>query len=133
MQLPVNTFKHAIQSGKLQIGLWSILSSHVTVEVIAGSGFDWLVLDTEHAPNEMPMVLTQLQAAQGGTAHPVVRIPSNDTVVIKRYLDIGVQTFLIPTIEFGGRGRVTRWLPHAIRRRACAAIRRRRGHLSTAG
>lgn len=99
MNLPQNSFKRAIQAGKTQIGLWSILSSHVTVEIIAGSGFDWLVLDTEHAPNELPMVYSQLQAAKGGTAHPVVRVPWNDMVTIKRYLDIGAQTLLIPCIE----------------------------------
>ena len=84
MKLPVNVFKHAIKAGRLQVGLWSILSSHVTVEILAGAGFDWLVLDTEHAPNELPMVLSQLQAAAGGTAHPVVRVPWNDMVTIKR-------------------------------------------------
>lgn len=99
MNLPQNPFKRAIQAGKLQVGLWSILSSHVTVEVIAGAGFDWIVLDTEHAPNELPMVYSQLQAAAVGTAHPVVRMPWNDMVTIKRYLDIGAQTLLIPTIE----------------------------------
>lgn len=117
--LPQNHFKRAIESGRLQIGLWSILSSHMTVEVIAGAGFDWLVLDTEHAPNELPMVMSQLQAAQGGTAHPVVRIPWNDTVDIKRYLDIGVQTLLIPTIESAEEARAavaaTRYPPKGVR------------------
>ncbi len=119
MKLPVNSFKHAIEAGRLQVGLWSILSSHVTVEVIAGAGFDWLVLDTEHAPNELPMVMSQLQAAQGGTAHPVVRIPWNDTVDIKRYLDIGVQTLLIPTIESAEEAKsavaATRYPPRGVR------------------
>ncbi|HYG87449.1 MAG TPA: HpcH/HpaI aldolase/citrate lyase family protein [Azospirillum sp.] len=99
MKISENAFKHAIEAGRLQVGLWSILSSHVTVEIIAGSGFDWLVLDTEHAPNELPMVYSQLQAAKGGTAHPVVRVPWNDMVTLKRYLDIGVQSFLIPYVE----------------------------------
>ena len=99
MDLPPNKFKRAIQSGKLQIGLWSMLASHVTVEVIAGAGFDWIVLDTEHAPNELPMVYSQLQATNGGTAHPVVRVPWNDMVTIKRYLDIGAQSLLIPCVE----------------------------------
>lgn len=99
MQIPENSFKRALEAGRLQIGLWSILSSHVTVEIIAGSGFDWLVLDTEHAPNELPMVYSQLQAAKGGTAHPLVRVPWNDMVTLKRYLDIGVQSFLIPYVE----------------------------------
>jgi 4-hydroxy-2-oxoheptanedioate aldolase len=99
MELPQNPFKRAIKAGRLQIGLWSSLSSHVTVEVIAGSGFDWLLLDTEHSPNELPMVHAQLQAMAGGTAHPVVQPPWNDTVVIKRFLDIGVQSFLVPYVQ----------------------------------
>ncbi|MGA7327520.1 MAG: HpcH/HpaI aldolase/citrate lyase family protein [Rhodomicrobium sp.] len=119
MRLPQNTFKHAIQAGKLQIGLWSILSSHVTVEIIAGAGFDWLVLDTEHAPNELPMVYSQLQATAGGTAHPVVRVPWNDMVTIKRYLDIGAQTLLIPCIETEEEARnavaFTRYPPKGLR------------------
>jgi len=99
MELPANTFKRAIKSGRQQIGLWSSLSSHLTVEVIAGSGYDWLLLDTEHSPNEIPMVHSQLQAMTGGTAHPIVRPPWNDTVMIKRFLDIGTQTLLIPYVQ----------------------------------
>jgi len=119
MDLPVNTFKRAIQAGKLQLGLWSILSSHVTVEIIAGAGFDWIVLDTEHAPNELPMVYSQLQASSNGTAHPVVRIPWNDMVTIKRYLDIGAQSLLIPYVETEEEARnavaYTRYPPKGVR------------------
>lgn len=120
MDMPKNSFKHAIEAGRLQIGLWSILSSHVTVEIIAGSGFDWLVLDTEHAPNELPMVYSQLQAAKsGGTAHPVVRVPWNDMVTLKRFLDIGVQSFLIPYVETADEAAAavsyTRYPPHGVR------------------
>ena len=99
MDLPPNSFKRAIKAGRQQIGLWSSLSSHVTVEILAGSGYDWLLLDTEHSPNELPMVHSQLQAATGGTAHPIVRPPWNDTVMIKRFLDIGAQTLLIPYVQ----------------------------------
>jgi 4-hydroxy-2-oxoheptanedioate aldolase len=99
MDIPANPFKRAIKAGRQQIGLWSSLSSHLTVEIVAGSGYDWLLLDTEHSPNELPMVHSQLQAATGGTAHPIVRPPWNDMVVIKRYLDIGTQTLLIPYVQ----------------------------------
>ena len=99
MDLPFNTFKRAIASGQLQIGLWSSLASNVSVEVLAGAGFDWLLLDTEHAANDVPMVLSQLQAAAAGTAHPIVRPPWNDAVMIKRFLDVGVQTFLVPYVQ----------------------------------
>lgn len=120
MTIPENTFKRALDAGRLQIGLWSILSSHVTVEIIAGSGFDWLVLDTEHSPNELPMVYSQLQAAAaGGRAHPVVRVPWNDMVTLKRYLDIGVQSFLIPYVESAEEATdavaYTRYPPHGVR------------------
>jgi 4-hydroxy-2-oxoheptanedioate aldolase len=99
MNLPANQFKRALVAGRVQIGLWCALSSNVAVEVVAGSGFDWLLLDTEHAPNELPMVYSQLQASIEGTAHPIVRPPSNDAVTLKRFLDAGVQTFLVPCVQ----------------------------------
>jgi 4-hydroxy-2-oxoheptanedioate aldolase len=116
---PANTFKRALHEGRAQIGLWSSLPSHITVEVIAGSGFDWLLLDMEHSPNEVPMVHSQLQAAAGGTAHPVVRPPWNDMVVIKRLLDIGVQSLLIPYVQTVEEARnavaYTRYPPQGLR------------------
>ena len=99
MDLPINSFKRALASGRQQIGLWSSLANNVTVEILAGAGFDWLLLDCEHAPNEPLMVLSQLQAATGGTAHPVVRPAWNDMVMLKRLLDVGVQSFLIPYVQ----------------------------------
>jgi 4-hydroxy-2-oxoheptanedioate aldolase len=99
MELPVNTFKRALNAGKPQMGLWCCLSNHYAIEVVAGSGFDWLLLDTEHSPNELDMVLSQLQAVAAYPAHPVVRVPWNDMVTIKRYLDIGAQTLLIPYVQ----------------------------------
>jgi 4-hydroxy-2-oxoheptanedioate aldolase len=98
-EMPVNAFKRGILSGKPQIGLWSSLCSNAAVEIIAGSGFDWILIDTEHAPNELDMVLSQLQAVVGGTATPIVRVAWNDAVLIKRQLDIGVQTFLVPFVQ----------------------------------
>jgi 4-hydroxy-2-oxoheptanedioate aldolase len=125
VNLPINTFKHAIQGGQLQIGLWSSLSSHITVEVLANAGFDWLLLDTEHSPNELPMVHSQLQAALCGRAHPIVRPPWNDMVTIKRYLDIGVQTLLIPFVQTEQDARdavaYTRYPPRGVRGYASTA------------
>jgi 4-hydroxy-2-oxoheptanedioate aldolase len=95
----LNPFKGALKARKLQIGLWHSLSSHLVVEILAESGFDWILLDTEHAPNELPMVHTQLQATRGSMAHPVVRPAWNDQVIIKRLLDIGAQSLLIPYVE----------------------------------
>jgi 4-hydroxy-2-oxoheptanedioate aldolase len=132
-ELPVNHFKRAIKAGKVQIGLWSSLASHVTVEIIAGSGFDWLLLDTEHSPNELPMVHSQLQAAVGGTAHPVVRVPWNDTVVIKRFLDIGTQSFLVPYVQNAAEARAavaaTRYPPKGVRGVATASRASRFGRI----
>lgn len=119
MDLPINTFKRALQAGRLQIGLWSCLSSHVTVEVVAGAGFDWLLIDTEHSPNDVLQTLHQLQAAVGGTAHPIVRPAWNDTVLMKRFLDIGVQTFLVPYVQNAEEARAavaaTRYAPDGVR------------------
>ena len=99
MDLLHNPFKQALKSGRLQIGFWHSLSSHIAVEILADCGFDWILIDTEHAPNELPMVHTQLMAACGGTAHAVVRPAWNDPVIIKRLLDIGAQSLLIPYVE----------------------------------
>ena len=119
MHLPLNPFKRAIKAGQVQIGLWSSLSSHISVEILAGAGFDWLLLDTEHSPNELPMVLSQLQAATGGTAHPIVRPAWNDAVLIKRFLDAGVQTFLVPYVQNEEEARqavaATRYPPRGVR------------------
>jgi 4-hydroxy-2-oxoheptanedioate aldolase len=119
LDLPRNEFKHAIRAGRQQIGFWCSLASHVSVEIVAGSGFDWLLLDTEHSPNEIPMVLSQLQATMENKVQPVVRPPWNDMVVIKRYLDMGVQTLLVPVVQSGEEARAavaaTRYPPAGVR------------------
>jgi 4-hydroxy-2-oxoheptanedioate aldolase len=97
--LPKNQLKRALAEGRPQIGLWSSLASHVSAEVIAHSGFDWVLIDMEHSPNELPLVLSQLQAMSDGTASLVVRPPWNDPVLFKRLLDIGVQTFVVPFVQ----------------------------------
>jgi len=118
-QLPTNPFKHALRKGRAQIGLWASLCSNVATEVIAGAGFDWILIDTEHAPNELPLVFSQLQALVGGTAVPVVRPAWNDTVLIKRLLDVGVQNFLVPYVQTPEEARAavaaTRYPPQGVR------------------
>ena len=99
MELPINKFKRALKDGRPQIGMWSSLSSHIVAEILAHAGFDWVLLDTEHSPNELPMVQSQLQAMTGGTATPVVRPAWNDMVLVKRYLDIGAQSLLLPYVQ----------------------------------
>lgn len=99
MELPHNAFKGALRAGKPQIGLWSSLSSNYSVEVIAGAGFDWLLLDSEHSPNDLESLLTQLQAAAPYPTASIVRVPWNDMVTIKRVLDIGAQSLLVPYVS----------------------------------
>jgi 4-hydroxy-2-oxoheptanedioate aldolase len=94
-----NTFKRALRQRELQIGLWSTLCSNIAAEIIAHSGFDWILLDTEHSPNELPDVVAQLQAMGRGTASAVVRSAWNDTVLIKRILDVGAQSILLPYVQ----------------------------------
>jgi len=117
--LLTNQLKRALREGRAQIGLWSSLSSHITVEVIAGSGFDWLLLDTEHSPNELTMIHSQLQAMQGSATAAVVRPAWNDPVLFKRLLDIGVQTLLVPFVQNADEAKravaATRYPPDGIR------------------
>ena len=117
--LPPNNFKTAIAAGQQQIGLWSSLCSNIATEIVAGSGFDWIVLDTEHAPNEVPGLLQQLQAMTTSATEPVVRVAWNDAVIIKRVLDIGARTLLIPFVQNPEEARQavasTRYPPRGIR------------------
>jgi 4-hydroxy-2-oxoheptanedioate aldolase len=119
MELPANPLKRALREGRPQIGLWSQLASPTAVELLAGSGFDFLVLDTEHAPNELPGVLAQLRAMAEGTASAVVRVAWNDPVLVKRLLDVGTQSVLVPFVQDADEARravaATRYPPHGIR------------------
>src|SRR5450631_2650552 len=111
-----NAFKHDLAAGKLQIGLWSSLCSNIAAEIIGDSGFDWILLDTEHSPNEIPDLLGQLQAMQGGPTTPIIRPAWNDAVLIKRCLDIGAQSLLLPYVQNAEEARAavaaTRYPPH---------------------
>jgi 4-hydroxy-2-oxoheptanedioate aldolase len=99
MDLPPNLFKRRLLAGEPQIGLWCSLANAYAAEVVAGSGFDWLLLDTEHAPGGINSVLAQLQAVAPYPVSAVVRPDANDAVLIKRFLDIGAQTLLIPYVQ----------------------------------
>lgn len=99
MELPVNRFKAAISEGRRQIGLWSSLGSPAAMEMLAHSGFDWFVLDTEHAPNELPDVIAQMRVLANCPAEAVIRPAWNDMVLIKRFLDAGAQTLLVPFVQ----------------------------------
>jgi len=121
MKLPENAFRRALAEGRKQIGLWSSLGSNVATEMLAVAGFDWILIDTEHSPNEPPDVLQMLQAMNypGATAAPVVRPAWNDAVLIKRLLDIGVANFIVPMVQNAEEARravaATRYPPRGIR------------------
>jgi len=119
MDLPKNAFKRALAEGRTQIGLWSSLSSHYTVEVVAGAGYDWILLDLEHSPNDLESLLTQLQAAAAYATTPIVRVPWNDMVTIKRVLDTGAQSLLIPYVQNAEEAKAavanTRYPPAGVR------------------
>jgi len=99
MQIKQNNFKRAIKSGKHQKGLWTTLANSYSTEAVAGAGFDWLLLDMEHSPNDMQTILHQLQTIAAYPVAAVVRPAWNDPVEIKKLLDIGVQNFLIPYVQ----------------------------------
>lgn len=96
---PANAFRAALKRGEVLIGFWQGLTSTETVEISAHAGFDWLLLDGEHAPNDMAMLREQLRACAGGTAHPVVRVVAGEDWMLKQVLDIGYQTVLVPMID----------------------------------
>ena len=99
MDLPVNRFKQALKDGQQQIGLWNSIPGPLVAEALAGCGFDWVVIDTEHAPTDVPDVLGMLQAMAPYPVSAVVRPAANDPVLIKRLLDFGAQTLILPYIQ----------------------------------
>ena len=118
-----NRFKHALAAGQAQIGLWSAFPSPYVTELLGGSGYDWIMLDTEHSPNDVPQVMAQLQALdaaqQQRPTSAVVRPAWNDPVLIKRYLDMGAQTLLLPFVQNADEARAAvaamRYAPRGIR------------------
>lgn len=110
MQTPHNPFKQALLEGRTQIGLWVALADAYSTELVAGIGYDWLLLDGEHAPNDVRSMLSQLQAVASAQhafgdarSHPVVRVPLGTgeagTALIKQHLDLGAQTLLVPMVD----------------------------------
>jgi 4-hydroxy-2-oxoheptanedioate aldolase len=126
-----NAFKAALTQGKLQIGLWSSLCSNIAADILSDCGFDWILLDTEHSPNEIPDLVGQLQAIRGGTATPIIRPAWNDAVLAKRALDIGAQTLLFPYVQNAEEAKravaSTRYPPQGIRGVSVAARASRYG------
>jgi 4-hydroxy-2-oxoheptanedioate aldolase len=119
MELPHNRFKRKLAAGQSQIGLWCSLPGSYAAEIVAPAGFDWLLFDTEHSPGDVLTVLPQLQAVAPYEVSPIVRPATNDPVLIKRFLDIGVQSLLIPYVQsvYEAQAAVAaiRYPPHGIR------------------
>ncbi|UUX97104.1 4-hydroxy-2-oxoheptanedioate aldolase [Aquabacterium sp. J223] len=119
MRMPLNAFKQALREGRPQIGLWVGLADPYVAELLATTGYDWLLIDGEHAPNDLRSVLAQLQAVAPYGSHPIVRPPIGDTALIKQILDTGAQTLLVPMVESAQQAAqvvaATRYPPRGVR------------------
>ncbi|WP_426619420.1 aldolase/citrate lyase family protein [Pseudomonas rustica] len=119
MHMPRNAFKAALRSHHAQYGLWAGFATGYAAEIAAGTGYDWLLIDGEHAPNTVPSILAQLQAVAPYSTAPVVRAVNGDSTLIKQLLDIGVQNLMIPMVETAEQAhalvRAMRYPPHGIR------------------
>jgi len=110
MQTPVNPFKKALAEKRAQIGLWVGLADHYTTEICAGAGFDWLLLDGEHSPNDLRTLLQQAQVIAAYPAtHAIARVPMGHgnvgQMLLKQYLDLGLQTLLVPMVDSAEQAR----------------------------
>lgn len=119
MELPINQFKQALTTGQTQYGLWLGLPDPSCAEICASAGFDWLLIDTEHAPYSMQDVLRQLQAIAAYNVSVLVRPVEGNTAIIKQLLDVGAQTLLVPMVDTPEQARqlvqAVRYPPQGIR------------------
>lgn len=99
MTLAINKFKSALLAGQQQYGLWLGLCNPLSAELCAQCGYDWLLIDAEHAPNDLRSIHSQLMAINGSNSHPIVRMVEGSTAGIKQLLDLGAQTLLVPMVE----------------------------------
>jgi 4-hydroxy-2-oxoheptanedioate aldolase len=119
MDMPRNQLKRALRSGQVQVGCWLSLASYAAAEICASAGFDWVLVDTEHAPNGIQQVHHQLHAIAAYPVSTLVRAYWNDTVLIKRLLDLGVQSLLLPYVQSAEEARravsAVRYPPRGVR------------------
>ena len=94
-----NRFKQRLKAKETQIGLWSSLPNNIVTEILSYAGFDWILIDTEHAPSDITTLVSQLQAMKGSDTVPLVRPVWNDPIAIKRLLDIGFHNFIVPFVQ----------------------------------
>jgi len=119
MPAPHNLFKAALAERRLQIGLWQDLASPYCTELCANAGYDWLLIDGEHGPNDLVTISGQIAALRGSRSHAIVRPPVGEAWIIKQILDAGAQTILVPMVETAEQAqalvRAMRYPPHGIR------------------
>lgn len=127
MPAPHNPFKAALKANKIQLGCWSSFAHPYPLEMVATAGFDWIVIDGEHAPNDLQTITAQLQVLEGKHAHAVVRIPTGNDWLVKQVLDAGAQTVLVPMVDTAEQAaelvRAMRYPPHGIRGAGAAGAR----------
>jgi len=114
-----NPFKTALAERRPQIGLWLSMADPYQAEAAATCGYDWLLIDGEHAPNDLRSTLAALQAVNAYPAHPVVRVVEGSQALIKQMLDIGAKTLLVPMVDTAEQARAiaaaTRYPPQGVR------------------
>ena len=114
-----NEFKCLLEKGMVSYGIWNGIPNTYVAEILAGSGFDWVLVDAEHGPFDFKSILLQVQVLSGYSVPVLVRPPVGDSVLIKQLLDIGVQNLLIPMVETPEQARALvqamRYPPHGIR------------------
>jgi 4-hydroxy-2-oxoheptanedioate aldolase len=114
-----NSLKVALAERRRQIGCWLTIGSATASEIASNAGFDWLLIDMEHSPNDLREVVEQLRAVNGGGAEPVVRVPWNEPILVKRLLDQGVRSLMFPNVQSADEARAavasTRYPPAGIR------------------
>ena len=119
MAAPVNSFKQSLKEGRQTIGCWLTQGTAIAAEIAATADFDWLLIDTEHSPNDVPSVLAQLQAIAGYDAAAAVRPHIGETHIIKQILDLGCQTLIVPMVESAAQAELLvksmRYPPNGIR------------------
>ncbi|MFM0076962.1 4-hydroxy-2-oxoheptanedioate aldolase [Paraburkholderia sediminicola] len=131
----LNPFKAALANGQRQIGFWLSMADAYLAEVSATAGFEWLLIDAEHAPNDVRSILAQLQSVAPYSAEAVVRPVNGDPALLKRLLDIGARNLLVPMIDTADQARAcvaaVRYPPHGIRGVGSAVGRASRWSLRT--
>lgn len=119
MNMPRNGFKAALAKDATQYGIWAGFATGYAAEIVASLGYDWMLIDGEHAPNTVPSILNQLQTVAPYSTAPVVRAVNSDASLIKQLLDVGAQTLMIPMVETAKQAqalvRAMRYPPHGIR------------------